>query len=112
MTKQLIQFILEARKRGFSDNQIREAILNKGYPTKNMIAAFQSLSPKFRLKNQVSLFLSDELLKKLQKRADKNMLTLSEQIEDILRRSCINSKKRLADEKLDDKLVGMFSRKK
>jgi len=112
MTKELITFILEARKRGFSDNQIREAILDKGWPVKSMESAFDSFNPKFKLKNQVQVFLSDDLLKKLDKRAKKNMLAISEQIEDILRRSCINTKKSLADEKLDDKLVGLFSRKK
>jgi hypothetical protein len=39
------------------------------------------------------------------------MFTLSEQIEDILRRSCLNQKS-AKEEKLDDALVALFSRKK
>ena len=39
------------------------------------------------------------------------MLNLNEQVEDILRRSVINAKPTQAKEKLDDMLVGLFSRK-
>ena len=42
------------------------------------------------------------------------MLTVGEQIEDILRRSTVSLSKRKSvyDEKLDDKLVGLFSRRR
>jgi hypothetical protein len=53
------------------------------------------------------------LLKLLEKRARRNMLTLPEQIEDTLRRSCLSMKKKpLTSEKLDDLLVSLFSRRK
>jgi len=77
-------------------------------------AAFNSLIPKYQNKNQVTLYLSEELISVLEKRAKKNMFTISEQIEDILRRSTISQskKKSIYDEKLDDTLVSLFSRKK
>jgi hypothetical protein len=44
---------------------------------------------------QLTINLDDEELKVLNKRSKKNMLDLKEQVEDIIRRSCIrsNSKK-------------------
>jgi len=52
------------------------------------------------------------VLKKLEKRAKKNMLNLNEQVEDILRRSVLNFRKTPAEEKVDDKFITFFSRKK
>ena len=106
----LLEFITEARKRGFSDIQIRRALLQKEWPEKTIEDAFNQLQPKFKSKNQVCIFLSNELLDDLEKRAKKNMFTLSEQIEDILRRSCISKKTAQSQEKIDDLLVGVFSR--
>lgn len=112
--QELTEFIKEARKRGFGDGDLRKALLNHGWPLKEIESAFSYLAPKFVNKNQVTLFLSDELMNILGKRAKKNMLTVSEQIEDILRRSTINLSKKKSpyDEKLDDKLVGLFSRRR
>ena len=110
--RKLVNFIKEARRRSFSDLQIRHALLEKGWPVDKIEKAFQSLNPKSKFKNQVCIFLNDELLEKLEKRAKKNMFTISEQIEDILRRSSLNKKRIPAEEKLDDKLVSLFSRKK
>ena len=109
----LTDFIAEARKRGFDDNRIKEALLNHGWSLERIDSAFESLMPKFTSKNQVCIFLSDDLLSTLEKRGKKNMLTVSEQIEDILRRSTINQKKSSSSvsEKLDDNLIGLFSRK-
>jgi len=58
--------------------------------------------------------LDNEIIEILNKRAKKNFFTLSEQIEDIIRRSCINYKKKKNPNeiKIDDKLVGIFSRQK
>jgi len=111
---QLVKFIKEARKRGFSDLQIKQPLLEHRWPVNEIERAFAYLQPKFKFKNQVCLFLDSEVLKILEKRANKNMFTVSEQIEDILRRSCVGlkNKKVLYDEKLDDKLVALFSRKK
>jgi len=114
MTKpnqQLVNFIIEARKRGFSDAEIKKALIGNSWPLKLLEEAFDYLNPKFKIKNQICIWLSNELLKDLEKRANKNMLSLPEQIEDILRRSCVNTKNSVKEEKLDDLLVGMFSRK-
>ena len=110
--KELLSFIKEARKRGFSDLQIRRALMDKGWNIDLIESTFQKLNPKFKLKNQICIFLSSELIQKLETRARKNMFTLSEQIEDILRRSSMSGKKTPAEEKLDDTLVALFSRKK
>lgn len=111
--KKLIDFIKESRKRGFGNIDIRKALLNHGWPLAEVESAFNYLVPKYINKNRVDLFLSDELMRVLEKRAKKNMFTISEQIEDILRRSTINqsSKKSPYDAKLDDALVSIFSRK-
>ena len=111
--KQLTDFINEARKRGFSDAQIKHALIEKSWPIEKIDKAFESLTPKFKSKNQVAIFLSDDLLNIIEKRAKKNLQTLPEQIEEILRRSCVTYKggKKLNQEKLDDTLVGLFSRR-
>jgi len=107
-----LNFIIEARKRGFSDFQIRQELNKKNYPENLITKSFESLQPKFKIKNQVCIFLSDEVLHALEKRAKKNMLTMEEQIEDILRRSSIRKNTAISQEKLDDMLVACFSRKK
>ncbi len=112
--KDLINFIKAARKRGFDDYQIRKPLLNKGWPLKEVESAFSHLNPKIRIKskNKVTLYLDDEVLKVLEKRAKKNLMTLSEMIEDILRRSAISSgKTKKSEEKLDDMLIKLFSRR-
>jgi hypothetical protein len=112
--KEVINFIKEARRRSFGDSDIRKALINHGWPVVETEKAFAYLVPKYENKNQISLFLSDELIDILNKRAKKCMLTLPEMIEDILRRSTINqkSKKSPYDSKLDDKLVSLFSRQR
>ena len=110
--KTVLNFIIEARKRGFSDMQIRRALEEKNYPSNLIDKSFEELNPKFKLKNQVCIFLPNEILSALEKRANKNMLTLSEQIEDIIRRSCINKKTTTQQGKVDDLLLACFSRAK
>ena len=110
--KKLVDFIKEARKRGFDDFQIRNPLLKHGWPAQEVEEAFYFLKPKPKYKNRLILFLDSDVLNKLQKRADKNLFTLSEQIEDILRRSVISQLKKTAKpEKLDDKFLYFFSRK-
>ena len=59
----------------------------------------------------VSIQLSEKEVKILKKRAKKNLFSLREQVEDIIRRSCISSKnKGKRAFKTDDKLVEVFSR--
>jgi hypothetical protein len=109
----LINFIKEARKRGFDDFEIKEPLLKKGWPLEDIENAFYALKPKPKFKNKISIFIDNGLLKLLEKRAKKNMFTVSEQIEDILRRSCINTKKKMPSlTKCDDSLVSIFSRAK
>jgi len=107
---QLVNFISEARKRGFSDMQIRNALLSKGWSISALEKGFSQLNPTFKIKNQVCIFLSNELLTSLEKRAKKNMLTLPEQIEDILRRSSLRRSSAMVQEKIDDLLLTCFSR--
>ncbi|MBU3913178.1 MAG: hypothetical protein KKE50_03730 [Nanoarchaeota archaeon] len=108
----LTQFIKQARSRGFSDLQIRNALIENKWSLAQIEHVFQQLNPKFKLKNQICIFLSHEMIQKLGTRAKKNMFTLSEQIEDILRRSCSSGKKTPKEEKLDDALVSLFSRRR
>jgi len=111
MVKELVKFIKTARARGYDDFQIKEPLLKKGWPLEEIEKAFASLTPKYTFKNKVCIYLDSKILKILEKRAKSNFFTISEQIEDIIRRSSINSKKRKAqDEKLDDILVSVFSR--
>lgn len=112
--KELVKFIEEARKRGFGDIDVRRALVNYGWPVYEVEKAFAFLVPKYVNKNQVTLFLSDELISVLEKRAKKNMFTIAEQIEDILRRSTVSQtkKKTSYSEKLDDTLISLFSRKR
>ena len=111
----VIKFIKEARKRGFDDYRIRDALLGNRWPEVEIEKAFYALKGKehYKFKNKVEIFLDNEILKAVDKRAKKNMFTLSEQIEDILRRSAVNGSRKLPKaEKLDDVLVGVFSRRK
>ncbi len=112
--QKLVEFIKEARKRGFGDFDIRKALADHGWPPQEVEKAIVFLAPRYHNKNQLTLFLSDELLEALEKRAKKNMCTIPEQIEDILRRSTISSKKKATaiDSKLDDALASIFSRRK
>ena len=115
--KELIKFIREARERGYDDYQIREPLLKQGWPLDEIEAAFFSIRPNKRahtsFKNKVTIYLNNDLLKMIEKRAKKNLLTLPEQIEDILRRSTLNIKKnKIPKENIDDLLVSIFSRQK
>lgn len=108
--KTLLNFIINARKKGYSDFEIHKVLEKNNWPTKIIVKAFEALRSKPKIKNQVCIFLSDEILKTLEKRSKKNLFTLSEQIEDILRRSCARGSQSFQREKLDDNLIGIFSR--
>lgn len=62
----------------------------------------------------ITINIGDEEKAILKKRADKNFLSLTEQVEDIIRRSCISQKNKTSSKEIpcDDKLVGIFSRAK
>jgi len=112
--KKLIDFIKEARIRGYGDLEIKKALIEHKWPLKDVEKAFDSLAPKHTIKNQVTLFLNDGVMDVLVKRAKKNLFTISEQIEDILRRSTVSQMKKKSpyDPKIDDTLVSVFSRKR
>jgi len=61
---------------------------------------------------KLSISLDDDEVKILEKRAKKNLFSLKEQIEDIIRRSCVTYKggKKYHTVKVDDRLVAVFSR--
>jgi len=62
---------------------------------------------------KLTIQLDDEEVKILEKRAKKNLFTLTEQVQDIIRRSCISTKTTTTSRfKADDKLVEVFSREK
>lgn len=110
--KQLIKFIKECRKRGYEDYEIRAHLKKLNWPSKLIEEAFISLKEPMNPKNRIEIYLPDDLLKKVQARAKKNMFTLPEQIEDILRRSVLSMRRKTPkEEKIDDKLVALFSRK-
>lgn len=183
--QQYIDYILEARKRGFRDDVIKQSLIEKNWPESEIVKAFYRIDGEadrtkeleegkeetkykeskktkevkkeikkpieksvkknpeisenvikqeieehqqinkdlqdleidaevnLRDNRSIILFLDEELRDALEKRAKKNMFTLPEQIEDILRRSVLNQKlkRTLPEDKLDDKLVGLFSRK-
>ena len=108
----LIDFIKEARARGFEDFQIRKPLLENGWLLEEVEKAFSYLKPTNENKSRLTIYLGDDVVRKLEKRANKNMLNLHEQIEDILRRSVLNLKKTPTEEKVDDKFITFFSRKK
>ncbi len=110
--RELVKFIREARARGFDDYRIRGPLLRQGWPEHEVERAFSSLKEPLRLKNKISVYLDDSILRAIEKRAKRNLLSVSEQIEDIVRRSAANQRKTRVDEKLDDVLVALFSRKR
>lgn len=61
---------------------------------------------------KITVSLSDDEVKVLNKRAKKNLLSLQEQVENIIRRSCVSYKQGPTYSKVkpDDRLVHIFSR--
>lgn len=113
--KRLVEYIREMKKRGYDDFQLREPLLKGGWPPSEVEEAFTFLKPKTeaKYKKEITIYLDSELLKRIEKRADKNMFSVPEQIEDILRRSTINMRKKTPqEEKIDDKFIMFFSRKR
>lgn len=111
---ELIAFIKEARRRGFEDYEIRKPLVQKGWTKESINAAFTSLKEIPRYKNQVSIYLDSKVLHIIEKRAKRNMLSVSEQVEDIVRRSAVNANPHgpKKPEKLDDLLISLFSRRR
>ena len=62
---------------------------------------------------RITIDIDEDVKKIINKRAKKNLLTLREQIEDILRKSAVRTKSGTTTSfKVDDRLVGMFSRQR
>jgi len=61
---------------------------------------------------QITIDIDDEVHKIISKRAKKNLMTLREQVEDILRKSAVSTKNKsgFVTDKIDDTLVSVFSR--
>lgn len=127
---ELLKYIRECQALGYDDWQIREELMKNGWQIEDVAEAFlqiryeenQKLKKKVRTprgkvvehyKNTISVHLDSEVYNLIEKRAKKNMFTVEEQAADILRRSTINQKnqKSIADEKLEDKFIKLFSRK-
>lgn len=113
VNQNLIHFIREARARGFDDYEIRKPLVEQGWNVHEVERALASLKEPARLKNKISIYLDNAVLKVVEKRAKRNMLSVSEQIEDIVRRSAVNTRQtKIREEKLDDMLVALFSRQR
>ena len=120
--ERLLTFISEARRRGYSDSKIKQALIEKSWPADEVEQAFhlaklsesEQNSKKEGGKFKIEVYLETEVFKNVEKRARKNMLSVPEQIEDIVRRSCVRSKliKPFQSEKIDDLLISVFSRRK
>jgi hypothetical protein len=121
MNNELITFIIKARRIGYKDPQITSMLLDYNWPISVIKEGF--LDIKKQTKNKVKInvgnkvktfvYLDKKLVSSLEKRAEKNLFTLQEQIEDILRRSVIGQKKgKDFSDNIDDKFIGIFSRKK
>ena len=109
--KELEDFIIEARRRGFSDSEIKKPLIEKGWDEKKINEAFLGIMGK--TKNKICVYIDSDVMKIVEKRAKRNMLTPEEMIEDIIRRSAVNAHGiKREDEKLDDLLVTVFSRKR
>lgn len=113
VNQSLVKFIKEGRKRGFDDFQLRKPLIDKGWSIDEIDLAFSSLKKPSSFKNKVCVYLDSSVVKLIEKRANRNMMTISEQIEDIIRRSAVNLKNSPPkQEKLDDMLITLFSRKR
>ena len=114
----LIYFIKESRKRGLSDSEIKKLLLENNWKNEIINENFSSLhlassSQKPIQKKSVTINLDSSIITILEKRVKKNMMNLNEQIEDIIRRSAVNARvSSPKQEKLDDLLIPLFSRKR
>lgn len=117
--KRLLKYIKRARKAGYDDSQIKEILLkNEWAPwiidqAIELVKISRASGPKYTSeKNPVTVYLDVDVLKAIEKRAKKNMFTVQDQVEDILRRSCVRGTKIKQDsDKLDDMFIKLFSRR-
>ena len=62
------------------------------------------------MKSSITLDIDAEVRKVLERRANKEMMTLRELISDILRRSVLSSKLKVSEKKTDDAFINIFSK--
>ena len=129
ISPELLSFIKTCKQQGYEDYQIRIPLIEKGWPLDEVQRAFYELKKTeekklkkevkkdnkviYVYKNSMTIHLSEDVFKTVSKRAKKNMLTPEEQVEDIVRRSCVNTKNKNAEIKdnVDDIFLKLFSRK-
>ena len=123
----LIKYILECRARGFEDWQIRSTLDYHGWKEEDIEAGFEALKKEeekklkkkekrnnkiiYVYKNTITIHLSEDIYNAVAKRAKRNMLSVEEQVEDIVRRSCVSLKKKEIVDNVDDIFLKLFSRK-
>ena len=119
--QELVNFTREVKRRGYSNDEIITPLLKRGWTIQEIDSAFKESEKNQKKTNKelkqgkekVEIYLNKDIHEIIRKRSRKNMLSIPEQIEDIIRRSCISTKLRKAsNEKLDDLLVGIFSRRR
>ncbi len=121
MNQDLVNFILKARRAGYSDALITKLLISNNWPKDLVKEGFLDIdkqSNKIKTKQKMGskvktfAYLDKNVVKSLEARAKKNLFTLPEQIEDILRRSVVGQRKggQFYD-KVDDPFIGIFSRK-
>ncbi|MBX4196693.1 hypothetical protein KW805_03830 [Candidatus Pacearchaeota archaeon] len=62
-------------------------------------------------KSSISIEMESDVKKVLEKRAKREMLSLRELVEDILRRSALSTKEGIPTDNVDDPFISYFSRK-
>ena len=128
INQDLLKYIAECRKLGVEDYEIRIPLVENGWELSEIQEAFEEFKKQeerakkkrvtsnnkvvYVYKNSMTIHLSEEVFTAVSKRARKNMLTPEEQVEDIVRRSCVNTKnKNTVVDNVDDIFLKLFSRK-
>lgn len=111
--KRVIDFIRESRRRGFDDPAIAQRLSEAGWSINEIDAAFNAVK-KTTQKVRLCINIDEDVAKMLARRAKRNLMSIEEQAEDILRRSCVGMRKKpLGEEKMiGNGLVSIFSRRR
>ncbi|MCX8159091.1 MAG: hypothetical protein N3D20_02265 [Candidatus Pacearchaeota archaeon] len=111
--EKVIEFVRECRRRGFSNEQIKDKLIEGGWSFKEIDEAINFVK-KTTQKIRLCIGIDEEVAKMLIRRAKRNMMSVEEQAEDILRRSCVSMRKKpLTEEKIvGNHFISIFSRRK
>ena len=110
--KDLLRFVKEAKKRGFSDEEIKNPLLKQGWALEEVEKAFIELGIFSEEKISITISISKSAYNIIEKRAKKNLFSIEKQIEDIIRRSAVTGKLKTQNyDNIDDLLVSIFSRR-